>query len=112
MNEFWFDLSILAYATATGFVSAGILSSFYQMVTAQPVKFALLGSSLPAWLITFVFFTFSGPFIIMRNAIRGRLVERQPASWLLGSLLIAGLWSVCSGLLVLDVALSVGSSFG
>ena len=37
----WFELAIAAYATACGFVAAGILSSFYTLVTDKPVKFSV-----------------------------------------------------------------------
>ena len=90
----------------TGFVAAGLISSLYQLVTAEPARFRLFGASAWAWLLSFLFFGLTGPFIIMRNAVEARRKERSAVGWLFGSLLIASLWSVCSGLVVLHLALS------
>jgi hypothetical protein len=108
VDRTWLDLLILAYAAATGFVASGIVSSFYQMVTTHPAKFGLFGNSFAAWMLTFVFCALTGPFIIMRNGIRGHFKERKPVQWLLASLLVAGIWSSCSGLIVLNFALVSG----
>lgn len=101
------DLLVAALALITGFVSAGVLGSFYQLVTQQPPTFAF---DLDGWfkiLSGVVVCVFAGPFIIMRNAIRGRMIEHRPLGWLAASTAIAGMWSLCSGIVVLDFALAL-----
>lgn len=111
MQRIWLDLMILFYATATGLVAAGILASLYELVTAQPVKFRLFGKSFGAWFASFLFLAMTGPFIILRGAVHAVRTERRPFGAMMLSLLIAGLWSSCSGLVVLDIALTARASF-
>jgi hypothetical protein len=106
------DLLILGYAAIVGFVAGGIVASFYQMVTLERARFALLGSGALAVVTTFAFFALTGPVIIMDRAIKARLKEKQPVAWLFGSVLIAGLWSCCSGIFVLGFALSLRDTIG
>ena len=101
------DLLVVAFALVTGFVSAGVLGSFYQLVTQQPPSFSF---DLDGWLKVIsavIVCTFAGPFIIMRNAIRGRMIEHRPIGWLAASAAIAGMWSLCSGIVVLDFAIAL-----
>ncbi|WP_349357430.1 DUF6949 family protein [Stappia sp.] len=101
------DLAIAAYIGAAGFVMAGILGSFYQLVTGEPLRFSI---SLETWLkgvATGFLCVFAGPFIIMRNAIRGHRIEHRPLGWLVASSTIAGMWSICSGVFVLQLAFTV-----
>ncbi len=47
---------------ATGFVSAGILSSGYQLVTAQPVRFDIEEDRLLSGVVMVVLLMFAGPW--------------------------------------------------
>ncbi|MBC00987.1 MAG: hypothetical protein CML67_15765 [Rhodobacteraceae bacterium] len=101
------DLALAAYIGSAGFVVAGILGSFYQLLTGEPLKFAI---SVETWLkgvFSCLLCVFAGPFIIMRNAIRGRKIEQRPIGWLVASSTIAGMWSICSGVFVLQVAFMI-----
>ena len=100
------DLLIAGFAIATGFVSAGILSSLYQLVTAEPARFDAVGDRVLSGLMMVIILMFAGPAILMRNAIRGRLIEHRPVGWLMASTAIAGAWSLCSGIVVLQFALA------
>ena len=99
---------IIAYCAAVGFVAAGIAASFYKMVTSQAARFALLGEGWLAAISTFFFFAVTGPAIIMEGAIKRWVGDRQAVAWLLAALGIAVLWSVCSGILVLGLIMSLG----
>ncbi|MEQ8783949.1 MAG: hypothetical protein RIE06_30135 [Roseibium album] len=103
----FFSLLLVGYVASAGFVAAGVLGSLYQLVTRQPPKFSFSGENLLAFLIEVFLCVFAGPFIIMRNAIRGRRIEKRPLGWLVASSTIAGMWSMCSGILVMNVALIV-----
>ena len=61
-------------------------------------------------LTTYLFCGLTGPFIIMDQAIRLRRSEGQPLGWLFASLFVAALWSCCSGVIVLELVLSVKAS--
>ena len=89
------------YAVAWGFVAAGIMSSTYQMITNAPPKFELRRESPLSWLVSLVFTAFVAPYIIMRNAVRGRLLTGRPVGWLVASFFIAGVWSMLSGKAIL-----------
>jgi hypothetical protein len=65
---------------AIGFAVAGLISTGYQLVTERPV--------------------FAAPFIIMRNTIRGRRIERRRFEFVMVATVIAGIWSLMSGTVV------------
>lgn len=102
-----YQLAVAAYATTCGFVAAGILSSFYTVITDRPVRFSIEIETLWRGLVDVVLCAFAGPFIIMRNAIRGRLIEQRPVGWLVASTAIAAGWSLCSGIVVVQLALAM-----
>jgi cytochrome c biogenesis protein CcdA len=97
------DLIILGYAGTVGFVAAGIVASFYQWVTSEPARFMLLGKGMPAMVTSFAFCAMTGPIIVLDHAVRLRQAEKGPISWLLAGLLVTGLWSCCSGVVLLSV---------
>ncbi|WP_420414685.1 DUF6949 family protein [Roseibium sp.] len=101
------DLLIVGYIACAGFVAAGFLGSLYQLVTSQPPKFNFAGETVTGFVTGVLMCVFAGPFIIMRNAIRGRRIENRPVGWLVASSTIAGMWSMCSGLVVMNIALIV-----
>lgn len=100
-----YELAIAVYATTCGFVSAGIVSSFYTLVTDRPVRFAVELNTLWRGVVDLVLCAFTGPFIIMRNAIRGRRQDQRPVGWLVASTAIAAGWSLCSGIVVVQLLL-------
>ncbi|TBW33891.1 hypothetical protein EYW49_19385 [Siculibacillus lacustris] len=102
-----FELAIAAYAAASGFVAAGVLASFYQLVTDRPARFAVEIESFGKGVVGVLLCAIAGPFIIMRNAIRGRMLERRPVGWLVASTAIATGWSLCSGVLVLQTVIAM-----
>ena len=84
-----------------GFAVAGLLATGYQLVTAQPLSFRLLNQGLR--LVTFLsipVLTFAAPFVIMRNVMRGRRIESRRFEFVMLATLIAGLWSLFSGIVV------------
>lgn len=99
------DLLLLVYASAIGFVSAGITASFYRMVTSEPARFGPAGTSSLALVSAFFLGALAGPIIILQSALNGVRERRIPRTMLGAGVIIAGLWSGCIGILVLDVAL-------
>jgi len=43
---------------------------------------------------------FAAPFIIMRNSVRARRIERRRGQMVMAATVIAGLWSLMSGTVV------------
>lgn len=106
-----FKLLLLCYASAIGFTAAGIVSSFYQLVTAKPVRFALLGDGAGAMFVSALFFAVCGPMIMFRTAVRARLIDNQSVGILCGGVAIAAIWGCCVGIVALDLVLSIGDTF-
>jgi hypothetical protein len=54
----------------------------------------------PARVAAVPLLVFSAPFIIMRNTLRGRRLEQRGAEFVMLATVIAGLWSLMSGTVV------------
>ena len=104
------QLAIVAYAVAAGFVAAGFIGSLYELITDQPPRFVLNAETLLSGIGTIFICVFAGPFIIMRQAIRGRILERRPLGWLAASAAIAAGWSLCSGIVVIQFAMALNNT--
>ena len=65
------------FSLLIGFALAGALVSGYQAFVQRPAGFGLLQQeAVTSSFIAVPFLVFAAPFIIMRNTIRGRQVER------------------------------------
>jgi hypothetical protein len=88
-------------ALAIGFAVAGAISTGYQVVTQRPVSFSLLGQGPHAATFAAVpMLVFAAPFIIMRNTLRGRRIEGRRFEFVMIATVIAGVWSIFSGTVV------------
>ena len=84
-----------------GFSVAGLLASGYQLVTERPLSFRLLnGGAKPLTFLAVPVLTFAAPFVIMRNTIRGRRIERRRFEFVMLATALAGFWSLMSGTVV------------
>jgi hypothetical protein len=84
-----------------GFAVAGTLASGYQLVTERPLSFRLLGEGEQvARFLAVPVLTFAAPFVIMRNAVRGRRIEGRRFELVMLATIIAGSWSLMSGTVV------------
>ena len=75
---------------SSGFVPDGALS--FRLLNGGPHAATL--AAIPV-------LTFAAPFIIMRNTIRGRRVERRRFQFVMLATILAGFWSMLSGTLVM-----------
>jgi O-antigen/teichoic acid export membrane protein len=88
-------------ALLIGFAVAGLISTGYQLVTQRPASFRLLERGPhPSTFAAIPFLVFAAPFIIMRNTIRGRRIERRRFEFVMIATVIAGVWSLMSGTVV------------
>jgi len=84
-----------------GFAVAGSLATGYQVVTERPLSFRLLNEG--ARLVTLLaipVLTFAAPFVIMRNIVRGRRIERRRFEFVMLATMLAAFWSLMSGTVV------------
>lgn len=105
-----FQIFLTVYIIVVGFVSSGVLGSFYQLWRSQPIGFNITTGDWSGSVIDVVFCILAGPFIIMRNTLRARQIEGRPIGWVVAASAIASLWSFCLGLLVVQTALAVTGS--
>jgi hypothetical protein len=91
-------------ALGLGFAFAGLLVSSFELFTKRRASFGLLERGGPFALACAPVLVFSAPFIILRNTVRGRRFERRPVGFVFAATVIACLWSLMSGRLVLDLA--------
>ena len=54
------------------------------------------------------FLVFAAPFIIMRNTVRGRMIEGRRVQFVAMATVIAGFWSMMSGTFVLMLLETAG----
>ena len=90
-----------------GLVTAGLLASFVQLVSGQPMRFGIEPNSLLASIGAVLLRVMAGPAILMRNAWRGLRIQSRPKIWFGLSAVIATLWSLFSGALLLDLILKL-----
>ena len=90
------------FALAIGFAMAGVIATGYQVITSRPASFRLLQRGpRPLSLAAVPLIVFAAPFIIMRNTIRGRRLERRRFEFVMLATVVAGFWSLMSGTVLL-----------
>ena len=102
-------LAIYLYVMAVGFVAAGVLASFVQLVSGEPMRFGIEPNTFLESLGGVLLRVLAGPAILMRNAWRGQIIQRRPKIWFGVSALIAAVWSLFSGALLLDLIVKLSS---
>jgi hypothetical protein len=89
------------FALAIGFAVAGCCATGYRLLTEHFPSFRLLEVGPAAARFGAVpLLMFSAPFIIMRNTVRGRLIERRRVEFVMIATVVAGVWSLMSGTVV------------
>src|ERR1700709_1959271 len=89
------------FALCIGFAWAGLLASGYQAFVRRPAGFGLLQEGVaPKTFAAVPFLVFAAPFIIMRNTLRGRRIERRRFEFVMMATVLSGFWSLMSGTFV------------
>jgi hypothetical protein len=101
-----FEMMIVLYATAVGFVAAGIVSSGYQLVTAQPLKLVIGGTTASIARAT-VLCAVAGPLLITRALATEYAAKNRTPTILAAGTFAAIVWSCCLGILILGFSLSI-----
>lgn len=88
-------------ALALGFAVAGLCASAYQLATKRLPSFALLNvTPKPVALAAVPLLMLSAPFLIMRNTLLGARQESRRFEFVFLATLIAGFWSLMSGMVL------------
>jgi hypothetical protein len=89
------------FAIAMGFAVAGLCASSYRLALEHVPSFRLLEAGpIAARFAAVPLLVFAAPYLIMRNTLRGRRLERRRAEFVMIATVIAGLWSLMSGKVV------------
>jgi len=88
-------------ALALGFAVAGLCSSAYQLATSRLPSFGLLSAGpSPSTFAAVPVLMLAAPFLIMRNTLLGYRQEGRRFEFVFLATLIAGFWSLMSGLVL------------
>jgi uncharacterized protein DUF6949 len=97
------------FSLCIGFALAGALASGYQAFLERPAGFGLLQHGVMAKAFAAVpFLVFAAPFIIMRNTLLGKRIERRRFEFVMMATVLAGFWSLMSGTFVVMTLKAVG----
>jgi hypothetical protein len=89
------------FAIAIGFAVAGLCASGYRLYGTHFPSFRLLEiGPMPARFAAVALLIFAAPFLIVRNTWRGRRIERRRIEFVLLAAMIAALWSLMCGTVV------------
>ena len=88
-------------ALALGFAVAGLIASAYQLATSRLPSFGLLNAGpSPGTIAAVPLLLLSAPFLIMRNTLLGSRQEARRFEFVFLATLIAGFWSLMSGMVL------------
>lgn len=91
----------MLFALAFGFAVAGMCSSGYRLVTSRLPSFSQLSAGPGASTFAVIpLLVVSAPFLIIRNTILGTRQEGRRFEFVFLATLIAGFWSLMSGLVM------------
>ncbi len=90
---------------ALGFAVAGLFASAYRLFTDRLPTFELLSTGPSAQAFAAVpLLVVAAPFLIMRNTLLGRRQEGRRFQFVFFATLLAGFWSLMSGMVLVQVA--------
>jgi hypothetical protein len=94
---------------ALGFAVAGLCSSAYQLATSQLPSFGLLSAGpRPSTFAAVPVLMLAAPFLIVRNTLIGRAKEGRRFEFVFLATLIAGFWSLMSGMVLVSMLQACG----
>jgi hypothetical protein len=93
----------LLKALVFGLVFSGFIASAFQYLTDRKPSFTVLQTGGWSSVLAVPVVVLMAPFIILRNTIRGRRFERRNVFFVWLATVIACLWGMASGKVVLDV---------
>jgi len=95
------EVTVSFFSLALGFAVAGLCATGYRLFADNFPSFRLLEVGPAASRFASIpLLMFSAPFIIVRNTVRGCRLEGRPAEFIMVATVVAGLWSLMSGTVV------------
>jgi Family of unknown function (DUF6949) len=96
-------------AVGLGYAFAGLCASGYRLFTSRLPSFSLLSTGPSATAIAAIpLLIMSAPFLIMRNTLLGRRQEGRRFEFVFMATVIAGFWSLMSGLVLVATLQACG----
>jgi Family of unknown function (DUF6949) len=96
-------------AVGLGYAFAGLCASGYRLFTSRLPSFSLLSTGPSATAIAAIpLLIMSAPFLIMRNTLIGRRQEARRFEFVFFATIIAGFWSLMSGLVLVATLQACG----
>ena len=96
-------------AILTGIAAAGVIATGFEALTARRASFTLLERGDASALASVPLIVFTAPFLILRNTLRGRRFERRPIPFVALATIIACLWGLACGRVLLDLFAYLGA---
>lgn len=94
---------------ALGFAVAGLFSSAYKLLTARLPSFGMLSTGpSPQAFAAVPLLIVTAPFLIMRNTLLGRQQDGRRFETVFLGTLIAGFWSLMSGMVMVMTLQAAG----
>ncbi len=99
----------LLLALALGFAVAGLCASGYRLATSRLPTFGMLQAGPgPGTVAMVALLVMAAPFLIMRNTLLGRRQEGRRFEFVFVATVIAGFWSLMSGVVLLMMVQALG----
>lgn len=103
-----YEVLIYCYVISVGFALAGFLASCSKLMTGQAISFMPKKEMLGFWVVPAILLRlFAGPYILVRNSIRGAILEKRAAHWLAFSFMLATFWSFISGAVMIEAVIRI-----
>lgn len=101
------QFSVVCFCAAMGFVTAGTLASFYQLVTTKRADFGLAKTGVAGVALMVLLSMFAGPFIVVSRVVTGLRTAEIKALPAAAGVVVAGMWSVCAGVFYLSLMIRI-----
>ena len=100
-------------ALAIGFSFAGAMSTGYQLAAARPASFRMLARGpSPSAFAAVPFLVFAAPYVIVRTLVRAGLAGPQSFGLVTMATVLAGIWSLMSGTVLVMAYQALSGFFG
>ncbi|MEM7619716.1 MAG: hypothetical protein AAF228_04525 [Pseudomonadota bacterium] len=105
-----YEILMHCYVIAVGFTLAGFIANLCRLITGRALSFSVPAKKYGLWVFPMVLTRImAGPYILVRNSVRGAMIENRPIYWVAASFMIATFWSFVSGVLMIETVLRVVS---
>ena len=97
------------YSLAIGFTVAALCGSAVPMLTGKPLRFEMPNQQSNLEMIIGCFCRIiAGPFLIIRNTLKAILITGREPYWVMMAIVLAGLWSYCQGVILIETMCQLG----